>query len=292
MTPMDESVCKIYVDRSVQTETLGYSGPTIRMSEDASTGSTDVNSGEFEAFATPIGQISAKLEVLAIGPDTPDSEDNDAAGRPPSFSNSTARPLQRQQLPLRKPSSIPIAANTRRIVSLPETVSEVSVKKALQKSVKFRVVSMPERSKHGFDSSGDSPSSDRSFSGNVLLDDRDEPRARVRVRSSVTDTPHTPSPPSSPESVLIIGSKSQLSEGFLRGHAGNEPSPCSSISHDDEGKFKDNAQSPLNSKDYSFLVDWATWAKSPPRPIPALHGPLSLPYARCPSSVLTSTLRL
>ncbi|OBZ67993.1 hypothetical protein A0H81_11737 [Grifola frondosa] len=28
---------------------------------------------------------------------------------------------------------------------------------------------------------------------------------------------------------------------------------------------------------------WITWAKSPPRPIPALHGPLSLPYARCPS---------
>lgn len=38
----------------------------------------------------------------------------------------------------------------------------------------------------------------------------------------------------------------------------------------------------------SFLNDyislgWITWAKSPPRPIPALHGPLSLPYARCPS---------
>lgn len=25
------------------------------------------------------------------------------------------------------------------------------------------------------------------------------------------------------------------------------------------------------------------WRTSPPRPIPALHGPLSLPYARCPS---------
>ncbi|KAI0358437.1 hypothetical protein OH77DRAFT_1181878 [Trametes cingulata] len=29
--------------------------------------------------------------------------------------------------------------------------------------------------------------------------------------------------------------------------------------------------------------DWLTWSESPPRPIPALHGPLSLPYARCPS---------
>ncbi|KAF7315468.1 hypothetical protein MIND_00061800 [Mycena indigotica] len=28
---------------------------------------------------------------------------------------------------------------------------------------------------------------------------------------------------------------------------------------------------------------WISWASSPPKPIPALHGPLSLPYARCPS---------
>ncbi|GJJ06345.1 hypothetical protein Clacol_000536 [Clathrus columnatus] len=29
--------------------------------------------------------------------------------------------------------------------------------------------------------------------------------------------------------------------------------------------------------------DWLTWTTAPPRPIPALHGPASLPYARCPS---------
>ena len=34
------------------------------------------------------------------------------------------------------------------------------------------------------------------------------------------------------------------------------------------------------------LAGWITWASSPPRPIPALHGPLSLPYARCPSYVM------
>ena len=36
---------------------------------------------------------------------------------------------------------------------------------------------------------------------------------------------------------------------------------------------------------FTFISGWITWANSPPRPIPALHGPLSLPYARCPSSV-------
>uniref|UniRef100_A0A8H8CP69 Uncharacterized protein n=1 Tax=Psilocybe cubensis TaxID=181762 RepID=A0A8H8CP69_PSICU len=65
--------------------------------------------------------------------------------------------------------------------------------------------------------------------------------------------PQTPSPPSSPESVVIIGNEPRVSGAFLR----------RSCSDDDNG--------------------WVTWASSPPRPIPALHGPLSLPYARCPS---------
>lgn len=38
--------------------------------------------------------------------------------------------------------------------------------------------------------------------------------------------------------------------------------------------------------DIDSFSDWLTWTTSPPRPIPALHGPASLPYARCPSYVL------
>ncbi|TFK73933.1 hypothetical protein BDN72DRAFT_893643 [Pluteus cervinus] len=34
---------------------------------------------------------------------------------------------------------------------------------------------------------------------------------------------------------------------------------------------------------YAGLKSREVWEHSPPRPIPALHGPLSLPYARCPS---------
>ncbi|KAH0827549.1 hypothetical protein J3R83DRAFT_4270 [Lanmaoa asiatica] len=81
---------------------------------------------------------------------------------------------------------------------------------------------------------------------------------RVRVFRAPSDVPQTPSPPSSPESLLIIAAGTQLPEGFLRRKYSPEP-----LIEEDE--------------------DWITWANSPPRPIPALHGPLSLPYARCPS---------
>ncbi|KAF9010514.1 hypothetical protein BDQ17DRAFT_1322357 [Cyathus striatus] len=73
-----------------------------------------------------------------------------------------------------------------------------------------------------------------------------------------SNTPvRTPSP-SSPESVVIVGNKSpQVPKTFLR---------------DD------------TSKDSAYIDEngWVSWTTSP-QPIPALHGPLSLPYARCPS---------
>ncbi|KAF7376327.1 hypothetical protein MSAN_00048200 [Mycena sanguinolenta] len=69
--------------------------------------------------------------------------------------------------------------------------------------------------------------------------------------------PHTPSPPSSPDSVMIIGNDMQVPISFLRQKAE------SNRVYDDGG--------------------WISWASSPPKPIPALHGPSSLPYARCPS---------
>ncbi|KAI6106103.1 hypothetical protein EDD16DRAFT_1899622 [Pisolithus croceorrhizus] len=74
---------------------------------------------------------------------------------------------------------------------------------------------------------------------------------------SPTDVPRTPSPPSSSESFLFVGSSTRLSEDFTRGI--------------------------VSSRSLTEIEDWMLWSSSPPRPIPALHGPLSLPYARCPS---------
>ncbi|KAK7005708.1 hypothetical protein R3P38DRAFT_2647311 [Favolaschia claudopus] len=72
--------------------------------------------------------------------------------------------------------------------------------------------------------------------------------------------PRTPSPPSSPDSVMIIGNDMQVPVSFLR----------------QKIKVK-------SSQAYENDGGWISWANSPPKPIPALHGPLSLPYARCPS---------
>ncbi|EJD52561.1 hypothetical protein AURDEDRAFT_181135 [Auricularia subglabra TFB-10046 SS5] len=79
-----------------------------------------------------------------------------------------------------------------------------------------------------------------------------------------------PSPPSSPESVLFIEQTPSggLPRHFLRRRGKSvavaekaQPAPVAEAS--EEG--------------------WAQWGSSLPRPIPALHGPASLPYARCPS---------
>ncbi|KZT08344.1 uncharacterized protein LAESUDRAFT_811441 [Laetiporus sulphureus 93-53] len=140
-----------------------------------------------------------------------------------------------------------------RIVSLPETVPEYSAKAAMEKTT-IRVVSMP------LPVQGDCSfqSNDIDHIGLSFTSDTEE-QNRVRVPSHASELPHTPSPPSSPESVVIIANKDQLAEGFLRG-----PHVSDCFAHADD-------------------EEWVAWAKSPPRPIPALHGPLSLPYARCPS---------
>ncbi|KAL1724019.1 hypothetical protein EV715DRAFT_286080 [Schizophyllum commune] len=75
------------------------------------------------------------------------------------------------------------------------------------------------------------------------------------LRLPPADLPQTPSPPSSPESVFIINNNLGDSDKKL-------------LSHHDESRSKTYAPER---------------PPSPPRPIPALHGPSSLPYARCPS---------
>ncbi|KZT26699.1 hypothetical protein NEOLEDRAFT_201284 [Neolentinus lepideus HHB14362 ss-1] len=165
-----------------------------------------------------------------------------------------------QQLTRRRPSHLKDEGS--RIVSFPETEPEYSVKAALEPTT-ARVVSMPQRQRRrssvsfstAVDHSGSMEPSDTSRSEEYLL------RKRTRTRTSSHDTPRTPSPPSSPESVVFIANDAQLPEAFLRRK--KSVSNGRSSAPDDEG--------------------WITWTSSPPRPIPALHGPLSLPYARCPS---------
>ncbi|KAI0706843.1 hypothetical protein C8T65DRAFT_781693 [Cerioporus squamosus] len=166
----------------------------------------------------------------------------------------TSRTYKMEHLSVNRPTTLANKQPTARIVSLPEATPKFRMKKVLEKKT-ARVVSMPLTTPKHVDTSSES----FDVSGEIFISEDGE-RPRVRVRSQATDVPHTPSAPSSPDSIVIIANNSnQLSNDFLRQRTIEESPPDS----DDE--------------------EWISWTKSPPRPIPALHGPLSLPYARCPS---------
>ncbi|TBU49521.1 hypothetical protein BD309DRAFT_909797 [Dichomitus squalens] len=166
----------------------------------------------------------------------------------------TTRAYKTELVPANRPTTLLMRQPSFRVVSLPEATPKFRMKTVLEKKT-ARVVSMPVPRRD--------PASDGLDAQSIVGDpfgSEDEERTRVRVRSQATDVPHTPSIPSSPDSVVIIANTSnQLSTEFLKPRVDEE----SASESDTEG--------------------WITWTQSPPRPIPALHGPLSLPYARCPS---------
>ncbi|KAI1794129.1 hypothetical protein LXA43DRAFT_1118557 [Ganoderma leucocontextum] len=167
----------------------------------------------------------------------------------------TTRAFKTEPIPPNRPTTLLDRQPSIRTVSLPEATPKFRMKTVLEKKT-ARVVSMPI-------SALLNPLSDGLDAQSIVGDpfvSEDEQHTRVRVRSHATDVPHTPSIPSSPDSVVIIANISnQLSNEFLKPRIDED----SSLGSSEEG--------------------WITWTRSPPRPIPALHGPLSLPYARCPS---------
>ncbi|KZS98453.1 hypothetical protein SISNIDRAFT_492744 [Sistotremastrum niveocremeum HHB9708] len=109
-------------------------------------------------------------------------------------------------------------------------------------------------------STNSTDSDDIHTSGSVVYHDS--------LDTSLTFRNCSPSSSSDSDSIEIIGNQ-PLSPSLLRNQ---EKEPGHS-----QVSFSD---SPLIQ---SGDDGWLQWAHSPPRPIPALHGPLSLPYARCPS---------
>jgi hypothetical protein len=98
----------------------------------------------------------------------------------------------------------------RRVVSMPEDKNAQYV--ASDHPSGSRVVSMPEYVATAVDLSLDISGS---FSAGTSFES-DVGKRRVKVCPSASDIPRTPSPPSSPDSVLIINNDAQLSDGFLR----------------------------------------------------------------------------
>ncbi|KAJ3880496.1 hypothetical protein F5051DRAFT_450653 [Lentinula edodes] len=188
------------------------------------------------------------------------SQDVDAAYSQLSSLTISKRDHKLSQLAYKKPSEL--NALKKRIVSLPETSPPSRID---SEPIRDRVVSMSEQVKVSLVSSADNSLSSDCFESSVetsqsqILSELGSSSAkRARPRRSLA-FPQTPSPPSSPESIMIIGNNMQVPSSFLRQKAIKFPKALAD----------DNT--------------WNTWASSPPRPIPALHGPLSLPYARCPS---------
>ncbi|KDQ27720.1 hypothetical protein PLEOSDRAFT_1104401 [Pleurotus ostreatus PC15] len=173
------------------------------------------------------------------------------------------REIRRQkytQLPCNRPSQIS-NPNERRIVSLPETAPPVSVKASVEATRRVVSASSARQSSRSHRLNHEREYSQMSTS--TFEEVEDDALGSGGFPCGNLDLPRTPSPPSSPESVTIISNPNfQVPATFLRARQGQEP----------------YAFRPTQDED-----GWVTWANSPPRPIPALHGPLSLPYARCPS---------
>ncbi|KAK7053470.1 hypothetical protein VNI00_004096 [Paramarasmius palmivorus] len=166
-----------------------------------------------------------------------------------------SRSLKPSQLPYAKPSQL--NGPTQRVVSLPESSPPYRLKPT---GDRYRVASMSETVKVSVPADLDDSLSSECLESSLSLESSqsslDKLISRPRTSLHSVTFPRTPSPPSSPESsIMIIGNNVEVSHSFLR----HQPHR------------------------YEEKCDWSTWANSPPRPIPALHGPLSLPYARCPS---------
>ncbi|ESK96584.1 hypothetical protein Moror_6804 [Moniliophthora roreri MCA 2997] len=168
--------------------------------------------------------------------------------------NGPTRSQKPSQMQYTKPSQLNTA--TKRVVSLPESSPPFRLKPT---GDRYRVASMSEAVKVSL-AADDSLSSD-CLESSLSVDSSHSSLRKIvsQPHSSLHNSsfPRTPSPPSSPESsIVIIGNNVEVSHSFLR---------------------------PQPQYDFEEEHCWNTWASSPPRPIPALHGPLSLPYARCPS---------
>ncbi|KAJ7680533.1 hypothetical protein DFH06DRAFT_916756, partial [Mycena polygramma] len=244
---------KDYVDRGVQTDL------PRRLSRPTASNPVNPRVYDLPAPAAPSTPPTTSLRRSSYSPrfdiayhHSPASGDHSipihAAG--PTRSSPTSR--KHTQLPYSRPSSH-LNSTIQRVLSLPET-SPPYVTHVLRES---RGVSLSERPRVSLSFSDNTGESSASAETSFLSENRSgSSRARRSFPSS--DMPHTPSPPSSPESVMIIGNDMQVPISFLR------------------QKVKSNQV-------YEDDCGWISWASSPPKPIPALHGPLSLPYARCPS---------
>lgn len=187
---------KSYVDRAVQTE---YSGLT--------TSNCNVS---FSQHLECVGASKAAVSGAALCLD------------PPQFSLESAyiQPSRQDKysaITYSRPSGQIPASYEKRVVSLPDSTSFVNA----VVETRTRVVSMPEHpNKLDFNASkaqAESPVSPDAGSYPSKISTLGQVHRRKPERPYPSDMPRTPTPPSSPDSILIIGNEeSKVSDSFLR----------------------------------------------------------------------------
>jgi hypothetical protein len=187
---------KSYVDRAVQTD---YSGLT-----------TSNCTASFSQHLECVGASEAAISGAARSLDTLQFSLESAYIQP-------SRQDKYSAITYSRPSGQIPASYEKRVVSLPDFASPVNA----VVETRTRVVSMPEHS-NKLDSSASkaqaesliSPDAD-CYSSNISTPGQVHRRKRERPYPS--DMPRTPTPPSSPDSILIIGNEeSKVSDSFLR----------------------------------------------------------------------------
>lgn len=224
MSSLRSPAAKDYVDRGVQTVTSSSAANTPRP--------------WLARSLSGNGSLSECSYIAPIRTHSRSSSQLDSAYSHslPSESPSPVRPATRLTRRVHKHQQTPYSRTAqkvnKRVVSLPENILYNT--KALLESATLRVVSMPEclRSPYPENSlSSDSISATLHTDSSSISRD-DQCSRTLRVRSPSGDAPHTPSPPSSPDSVVIIDDQDQLSETFLRG---TSVSDSQQLFSDDEG---------------------------------------------------------
>lgn len=206
---------KDYVDRGVQTHACSSTQDLWLTRQPRFTLAKTSNLLAESLNDAPLG---TSLIVPSSGSDSAESDSLGCNNLPPD-SPSPTRPtarriLDRQLTPFNHPKP---RFKKRRIVSLPiDAIDEDRASVKVPDPITLRVVSLPTRlpTSSFLDSSS---SSEASFSVAQQIHSPEmchiSPRLLLR---RYADTPHTPSPPSSPESVLIIENENQLPRSFLR----------------------------------------------------------------------------
>ncbi|KAG5341428.1 hypothetical protein C0989_010538 [Termitomyces sp. Mn162] len=260
----------IYVEKATQTLQIDKLVPSPNPSQRRAQNLQEYGPRQHEEASTT---YHSDEESVPVGAAYTYSESLYLSHNLESSSSRSYRAPKPAQLPRRRPNRI--QNQVKRVVSFPETSELKSLSDNLSipphDGSSLRVVSLPGPELESNPNLG-SPGStgDNALSYVEYLDSSLDTSYHSSGTGSVhpnarsfppSDVPTTPSPPSSPQSVLVIKNELRVSKPFIRQYSLSSSKICDA--EDEAG--------------------WITWASSPPRPIPALHGPLSLPYARCPS---------